>query len=1094
MTTDARGVRHRLGLTSLASPRAPDETFLHPFLGSLLWQVLSVLLVGVVSGFALKQQQLQAVAAPLAAIYPLAAKLPFVFVRIAEVGFWFCLNAALVGAVLGLDFGRASARLGETFGVLALGYAFGPLTRFWLVPLLAIAVNARALLGRSDRLEAQAWLRRQRVALACSAAIVAIYAVFFAPLLDPLISIDQIDRFKAIIPFSLGNTMRATLPAIAGLQEPAWHPQLTLGGGSLRPELMGHQNYLLSAIFALFPISAADVVRVFQLEKLAVFLLYCMGGVGYFFFCHRGLGLRAGTSFIVGIVAVMSDGLLARHFEVDWGYASCAVPLVLLAVKRARDLDSPWLYAVAGGVAGVVQSLHFTHPEVILAVMYFVVAWIAWDYALTVPRELPRRERWRRLAGIPIFCAACVLANTRFVGGILEFAYDGNQITSERLHDYGAHGLDVIALQLLGPLGLSDKGSGPFREPYVPYFYGLTAAFLVLLGAVRLLRRPSSRPTMDTWSSFALVAPVLLAVVGLFRSSVVGALYGFGLPGVPFHTGVRILHPVHACLMILFGQGLEELRRSSDGDAGALGRGFVLKALAAFLALALMAGPWWGGEVALHHVEALFAIVTVAVVCCVPLPPARRLVVLAVLVPITAIVAMRDTTMVTGVGYHQNVLARARGDRKSATDSVAARLLHPERFSPSVYPLSLAARLQPAREDLANPRTRLFVWSFVRDFERDLRRLLAFHEAAGGGGTAPTEAEARAALVALEGWRAEVGSPAGVDVRHLDALLALETPHDHLYYHDQTGGLKEVDRVMASIPPNVRYPRIAFSNDFKAKAGGDALNDFPTFASSHYYVMGAANLRWPSSLDYFFPDINRVMSEPIYYEANMFPPISRDALDVLGFDYVMATDAELPAWQAGTEVVARTPTGTLLHNKDAFPLATLFRRAKVIPALRYDELSFNSMERVQRGRAELAAVDLKSELLVEALSPLRFENAPAGTHATGEGVEVVRASGNFAVFQVHNPGPEALLFYSDAYHPHWRAYVDRARTAVLRADLGFKAVVVPSGDHLVWMEFVPVRAELIRAMTILLGMIVVIQAARAVERRRRAAPLGEARS
>ena len=306
-----------------------------------------------------------------------------------------------------------------------------------------------------------------------------------------------------------------------------------------------------------------------------------------------------------------------------------------------------------------------------------------------------------------------------------------------------------------------------------------------------------------------------------------------------------------------------------------------------------------------------------------------------------------------------------------------------------------------------------------------------------------------------------------------------------LYRVDQGVGLNELDQIFANVSPSDRYPRVAYSNAFKAKAGGDALNDFPTFESSHYYVMGAANLRWPSTLDYFFTDVGKAISESIYYEGNMFPPVSRSYLDLLGFDYLVALDAEIADLKNGSDVVGKVGPATILHNKQALPRAALFRRAKVIAPLRYNDLNFNSKARIDQGRSELNAIDTKSELLIEAGPSFEF-HSQAGAAAAGppQAVDIVRIANNFAVFKVHNPGADALLFYSDAYHPDWRAYVDQARRKLVRADLGFKAVVVPPGDHLVWMEFVPARAELARGLVLLLAACLFMQVARTAENRR----------
>ena len=158
---------------------------------------------------------------------------------------------------------------------------------------------------------------------------------------------------------------------------------------------------------------------------------------------------------------------------------------------------------------------------------------------------------------------------------------------------------------------------------------------------------------------------------------------------------------------------------------------------------------------------------------------------------------------------------------------VARPRASPENYAPRVYPFSLATKLRAAREDLSNPRTKLYVWTIAQRLKDDLRELLVFRQRGG-------EVESPPATTPRALWPSSIacskrGMPGRLEEAHLDQLLKLSVICDQLYYEDRAGGFREVDRIVASLPPSSAYPRIAFSNAFKAAAGGDAINDFSSF-------------------------------------------------------------------------------------------------------------------------------------------------------------------------------------------------------------------------------------------------------------------------
>jgi hypothetical protein len=107
----------------------------------------------------------------------------------------------------------------------------------------------------------------------------------------------------------------------------------------------------------------------------------------------------------------------------------------------------------------------------------------------------------------------------------------------------------------------------------------------------------------------------------------------------------------------------------------------------------------------------------------------------------------------------------------------------------------------------------------------------------------------------------------------------------------------------------------------------------------------------------------------------------------------------------------------------------------------------------------------------EAGAPSRVAVMPGETFqpAAGE-VLAVNESANGATLRVRAAG-RALLVVSVTAHRHWKATIDGRAVALLPANVGYQAVVVPPGEHTVGLRyhnpFIPAGAA-VSAVTILL--------------------------
>ncbi|MCX7310892.1 MAG: hypothetical protein NTV56_04035 [Alphaproteobacteria bacterium] len=136
------------------------------------------------------------------------------------------------------------------------------------------------------------------------------------------------------------------------------------------------------------------------------------------------------------------------------------------------------------------------------------------------------------------------------------------------------------------------------------------------------------------------------------------------------------------------------------------------------------------------------------------------------------------------------------------------------------------------------------------------------------------------------------------------------------------------------------------------------------------------------------------------------------------------------------EFIARTKEAHVYENPRALP--------RVMLATEWREADFSAMVR----DGLWPDVDPRRVVLLE--------SAPAGAPNGGAGVtaRLVRYDNTEIVIEADAPdGGYAVL--NDVWHPWWRATVDGKPTEILKANVLFRAVVVPPGRHVVRFTFHP---------------------------------------
>ena len=101
------------------------------------------------------------------------------------------------------------------------------------------------------------------------------------------------------------------------------------------------------------------------------------------------------------------------------------------------------------------------------------------------------------------------------------------------------------------------------------------------------------------------------------------------------------------------------------------------------------------------------------------------------------------------------------------------------------------------------------------------------------------------------------------------------------------------------------------------------------------------------------------------------------------------------------------------------------------------------------------------------------EDVPSSGDKSGSGVDehggyarILKYRNTVVEIEVHARRPGYLVL-NDAFHPWWRATVDGEESPIMKANLLFRAVSVPEGNHRIRFEFKPVDGSISELATIL---------------------------
>jgi Bacterial membrane protein YfhO len=197
------------------------------------------------------------------------------------------------------------------------------------------------------------------------------------------------------------------------------------------------------------------------------------------------------------------------------------------------------------------------------------------------------------------------------------------------------------------------------------------------------------------------------------------------------------------------------------------------------------------------------------------------------------------------------------------------------------------------------------------------------------------------------------------------------------------------------------------------------------------------NTRWFASYVATIPETNRFVPY-----GTTFDRFSSPLLQVLNLKYVFSTMEDRPTGTADAAVVLSTGSGRLWRLRSVQPRSFLVPEAV---------LARNDSEAARLLADAPAAVYHRVILSTPNVLLLK----PSASSARAESsVRAIRYDAREAVWQVRTAEPSYMVT-TDSYYPGWHAYIDGVETPVYRANIAFRAILLPAGEHRVVYRYEP---------------------------------------
>lgn len=1036
------------------------------FKKKILLTILYILIYSVFTGVFLKIQQLTFVSGEIIKYYPIRYYIDFIFLRFLSSAILLLINAVFIGWVYKLNYLETLYSLSKLYLLLIFSFSFGYMHSFYLFPLLLIMVNLIFLTKKLGSFPSIYCLIPNDIKkdIGCLFIILIFYLFVFIPLVDPRISFYDVTKlYLEENRFQIGSV----IPAATSLQEPAWYPNISMGGV---PLAIGSQgcDYLLTLIYEIFPISMSDLSSIQYVQKMLLFLIFIYGAFGFYFFIRYGMKLSHSTALFAGIIFVLNHAILSRFGEIIWGYIICLMPLPLLFLVKGVDSKNIWNYAISGILVGLGSFAHFNHPENFIGTVYFFLLFLIWNLISNMGNSEYIKCHTK---GLLLFFSSILLVNYRTLAFIFDYYANGNRTF---FADAGTTAFDVVEqIPLIYSDVLSIFGFTKIGGTYNSFFGSILLTVFTLVGIYVYMNRKRIE-AVNTENSFISFCIAGMLILPAFLSYPMMFVWGFlGVPGQPPHSIVKYFTPLYLAVISLAAFGVEHIFKITDNKND---RRLLLASILGYLIFLLFIYHA-SSKYSLDSIDFQIAITIVSLISAIYMIDNYNLkkaviVISTIFLSIVTLLPNQPNQLydfMIGKKYFQNIGRNLNLHHKHVQNNIINRIMHPEYFSYMIYPANLSVVLDTANKNIENPRTKYFLYKFLVNYKNWLSKKLKLIKdakftqdayAADAGYFEPILSRVDNILESIN------NNYQNINKSTIKQIKTLTLDYSRVVVGDAE--LFPISSWLIENIPSDSYFRLGFS------AKGPTDDNFadritvllPQIESTYYNFQQAATQRWYSILDYYNDDIERILNSNYYYGANMFPPPSNKMADILNIQYAMAKPEDFVAypyleqWEKITSPYDYQPIFdtnpdekksqyTLIKNPTVIPRASIYYNAKTAKPIKNNLYNLYSMERVKYGRKLLEDINHQQMLLIETDSP---DIGIKSEYPRNDNVEIINILGNFAVFKINNQRP-GLLFYSDMYHKDWHAFVDSKEAKIYRSNLSFKSFLVPKDKHIVWLEF-----------------------------------------